>query len=134
MSSESIKQFYEGFHNLKDNPINIYNENLDKASKAAWHDHGPAVISFFILPERPHVGLWYTALIQWDSYAKEELIVKDLKAYGIEWVMDLPNSSEELKFKTPEEFAKEVVKLERYPKGRYFNYNFPPELSATNFK
>lgn len=110
-----------------------YYENPDKVSKAAWDVNGTVIKSAFILPERPHVGVWYTALVRWDSYDKEELVVRDLRKHGIEWVMDVRDNPNEMTFKTPEEYAKEIVKFDRYPKQRYFNFGFPPELSATNF-
>ena len=108
-----------------------YYENLDKSQKAAWYATFPVFQSNFILPERPHVGLWYSPMIQWDSYAKEDLIVKDLKAHGIEWVMDVRGEPKKLQYLTLEEFAKEEVHAERYPKTTLFDYGFPKELSTT---
>ena len=110
-----------------------YKENPDKISKAAWLHFGGVIISSFILPERPHVGLWYSPLIRWDSYEKEELIVKDLRAHGIEWIMDPRGEGEKLKFLTPEEFAKEAVNFDRYPKQTNFDYGFPKELSEIKY-
>jgi len=108
-----------------------FKDNPDKASKAAWDMSDPVLTSAFLLPERPHVGLWFSAIISWDSYEDEELIVKDLRNHGIEWIMDPIRSDKELIFKTPEEYAEEAVKFDRYPKKVYFDYGFPPELSNT---
>jgi len=111
--------------------IKGFNENPEKVKTAAWDVRDPVLTSAFVLPERPHVGLWFNALIRWESYEKEELIIKDLKDNGIEWIMSIKGEGGALRFITIEDYAKEAVHFVRYRKRTYFDYGFPSELSAT---
>ncbi len=106
-----------------------FNKNKVKAEQSAWDIGmgGRTVLSMFLLPVRPQLGLWTTTVVRWDSYEKEELIVKDVTDFGVQWVMNA--EGETLQFLTPKDYAKEAVGYERYPKTKYYNYNFPQELS-----
>ena len=72
--------------------------------------------------------LWYTTVINWDSYGSEKLIVRDLKKYGIRWVMNTEGS--ELVFLSPEAYAKKAVQFDRSPKIIGYPYDLLPELQA----
>ena len=104
-------------------------QNEKKAEKAAWDIGvgGTRPHSAFLDPVRPQVGLWATTVIKWDSYADEKLIVKDLKDFGIESIMRVEKDS--LRFLTLEEYAKEAVTYDRFPKEKFYNYSFPEEVA-----
>jgi hypothetical protein len=103
--------------------------NWDRVEKAAWDGGNGVNFPAFLLPVRPLVSLWLTTIIKWDSYGREELIVKNLRNFGIEWVMDF--EEDKLVFLSPEDYAKKAVGYDRYPKTIYFPYNLPPELTTT---
>ena len=100
-----------------------------KGMKGAWDIGigGANPLSAFLLPVRPQVGLWNTSVVKWDSYAHPESIVADLKEHGIEWVMRV--EGDRLIFLSPEQYAGEAVRYDRYPKNIFYNYNFPQELA-----
>jgi len=103
----------------------------DKFSKAAWEfDGNPNMPSFFI-PQRPIVSFWLTTVIQWDSYECQEDIVKDLENAGLVWVMRVRDGS--LVFVGIDEYAKEAVKINRYPEQIFYDYNFPDELKKVTY-
>jgi len=104
-----------------------YYDNLEKAQKSAW---GSASIwkrySFFLVPFRPQITIWSTSIINWNSLENEELIAKDIRDYGLEYVM-VPYD-EELQFLTPEEYAKTIVHYKKKPDKILFDYGHPEEL------
>lgn len=103
------------------------NENKEKVSLSAWDAGTGFNLPAFLLPERPIVSLWATTIIKWDSYNKEESIINDLKEYGLKWVMSVRN--DKLTFIPIEEYAREAVKYERFPKKIFWDYGFPAELA-----
>jgi hypothetical protein len=104
-------------------------EHGEKVEKAAWgvgaSDHYPA----FLLPVRPVVGLWLSSVVKWDSYEREDSIVRDLEDFGLEWIMLW--SREGVEFLSLEDYAKRAVKLDRFPKIVSAPYDLVPELKAT---
>lgn len=120
-------------------PANIiaqegFEQNKEKALRSAWYFdlYDATRFSAFLLPTRPEVSFWLTNIVSWSSYEREEDIVKDIKNYGIEYLMDVRDGR--LVFLTPQEFAKEAVKNDRRPKKIFYPYDFPPELTKTHFK
>lgn len=106
---------------------NEYRLHPEQFEHKAWDTAIGSQLSSFLLPIRPQVGLWSTTVVKWDSYDHPELIVKDLKEYGIEGVMRVKGGK--LIFLTPEEYAREAAAYDRYPKSIFYNYNFPQELT-----
>lgn len=109
-----------------DNINNSLRDNREKVSTAAWD-----VLSFnfplFLLPVRPLVSPWHSSTINWDSYNSAEMVVNDLKKYNIDWVMRM--ESGKLIFISINEYAQEIVKLDRHPGRKWATYDLPPELS-----
>lgn len=103
----------------------------DKFKIGAWDMAGGINFPAFFLPIKPTVSLWVTTLISWDSYAEANLIISDLKRYGIGWIAVFRDNK--LIFLSAEEYAKEAVKYDRYPNKIYYDYNFPPELSRIKY-
>ncbi len=112
--------------------LKSYHEHWDKAATAAWSVTPPVLTSNFMLPERPHVGFWYSPMVRWDSYSSEALIAQDIRNQGIDWIMDAGTGAETaIRFLTPEAYAKEAIKFDRYPKHTFFQYELPEELKTT---
>ena len=88
-------------------------------------------MSPFLLPTRPQIELWKTSVIQWDSYNNEVSIVRDLRAYGIEWIMRLRGGK--FSFIPIEDYAKEAVHFNRYPQTTVYDYGFPKELTQVHY-
>lgn len=110
-----------------------FQENKDKAGKAAW-DLGISganiALSAFLLPVRPQIGLWNSTAIRWDSYDQPEAIVNDLKALGVEYVMDVKDN--QLVMTPIADYAREAARHiapQRYPQSRVYDYGFPEELT-----
>jgi len=101
----------------------------EKFQTAAWDigRGGDNPFSAFWLPVKPQVGLWSTTVIRWDSYNNEDLIVKDLKDYGLQWVISGEGNG--VAFLTLEDYAQKASQQERYPSSVYYNYGFPQELA-----
>ncbi len=110
-----------------------FENNRELAMKSAWDIGvgGITPLSAFLLPIRPQVGLWNTTLVKWESYNDPKLIVKDLKDYGIERIMRV--EEEQFVFLTPEEYAREAVTYNRFPKGISYDYGFPKELAEIKY-
>ena len=108
----------------------LFEHNKDRAMRSAWNDDGFHGLSAFLLPDRPHVGLWFATVVRWDSYQNEELIIKDLKDYGLQWIMD-SSSGPTVVFLSLEEYAKKAVTYDRFPKQIGFPYNMPEELTRS---
>ena len=93
---------------------------------------GETVVSVFLLPVvLPQIDLWYTSVIKWNSYVSEEAIAKDIREYGLQWIIQRQDNT--LKFMTPEEFSRIAVTWERHPKVITYPYNLPPEIIATGY-
>lgn len=109
--------------------INGFNQYKEKAMRSAWEVPFARKYSAFMLPTRPQLVFRGTNIIKWDSYDKEELIVEDLKDYGIEYVMK--PTKDELLFLTPEEYAPIAMEKgkQRFPKEILYDYGFPKELT-----
>ncbi|MBF0532824.1 MAG: hypothetical protein HQL23_06995 [Candidatus Omnitrophica bacterium] len=101
-------------------------------AKSAWNYDQGASFSFFIVPVRPAISLWWTSMVRWKSYEKAELVEKDLRDNGIEFVLK-PNDSG-LNFQPVNEFAQDAIKINRFPSKTQFDYGFPPELTTVNYK
>lgn len=107
-------------------------KNPDKFAHSAWDLKSLGLnISAFLLPSRPTLSLWCSSLVKWDSYASQELILKDLKDYDIRWVMQIKDCS--LIFLPSQAYAAEAVKYDRFPKDLIWNYNFPEELTRIRY-
>ncbi len=108
-------------------------ENIVKFHKGAWDVGvgGVTTLSAFLLPIRPQVGLWRTTVVKWDSYPEPAFIVRDLKDFGIEWIMRVEDRH--LRFLSLEEYAQEAAHYDRFPKTIFYNYNFPPELTKVDY-
>lgn len=106
-------------------------ENRAKVDSAAWGAADRLIFPSFLLPVRPMASLWLTTLVKWDSYVSQELILRDLREQGIEWVMEFKDSK--LLFTPAADYAKEAVKFKRFPAKTSFDYNFPAELSIVNY-
>lgn len=101
--------------------------------EAAWYmnSSSPQRFSAFLLPGRPQVDFWNTTIIGWDSFVSEEKIVHDLTFYGIRKILDVGEGR--AVSLSPEQFAKEAVQFERYPKTIFYPYQMPEELTRTKF-
>ena len=110
-----------------------YTKNSVKASQSAWLAGfaGGTNYSPFFLPIRPQVDLWFTSVVGYDSFKDDKKIVNDLAKFGIQWVMEVKN--EGLIFLSLEDFAKQAVQWERYPKGRAWDYGFPREIFELHY-
>ena len=75
--------------------------------------------------------MWFTPAIQFDSYKDQGLIIKDLKALDIKWIMRIKD--QRLIFLSLEEYAKEATSYELYPPKTDYDYGFPPELSRVTY-
>lgn len=89
--------------------INDFFANAETTDeKLAWNMRNLGDASAFLLPlpVRPQIGLFdaTTTIVKWDSYGSEELIVKDLKDYGIDKIIQIQDN--EVVLITPEELAK----------------------------
>jgi len=107
--------------------INSLNNNTEKLSQAAWDmnsfkDAFPA----FLLPVRPAVSFFYNAVISWDSYTNKDMIARDLRKNGIEWIMKLEDNK--IVFISVNDYAQDALRYERNPKKIYYDYSFPAEL------
>jgi len=102
--------------------------NRNKFLRSAWDNQREKGYnhSAFLLPFRSQISQWYTTLIKWESYGKEELIVKDLLSRQIENVMRVENGR--LKFLSSQKFAAEAVQFDMRPKTILYDYDFPREL------
>ena len=110
-----------------------YAQNLDKVQRSAWdYSQGGTNYSPFLVPVRPQISLWWTSIIRWTSYAREDLVVRDLKAYGIDYIMRIKDSR--LVFTPVAEYAKDAVKFNRFPTKTQFDYGFPAELTVIKYK
>jgi hypothetical protein len=103
-------------------------ENKEKAKTSAWELGTGVNFPAFLLPDKPMVSLWLTTLIKWDSYNKEDLIISDLKKYGIEWIARVEN--DKLVFIPVIDYARELINYDRSPKKVFYDYGFPQELSC----
>lgn len=112
------------------NPIRrVMEANPDKVSSLAYHipeQHMQFPLIF--LPIKPVVCTWRSSLVKWDSYISEELIVKDLKEHGVEWVLTERPAPQDYAIQPAAEFAKTLIKVERYPKMGLYDYGFPREF------
>jgi len=111
--------------------LTAFVKQQEKTKQAAWEFEEATNVPAFLLPQRPRVSLWYTTVINWDSYASREAIVDDLKKAGIEWLIRMGDNK--LIFISAQNYAKEAVSLERFPTKIYYDYNFPPELSLVTY-
>ncbi len=113
---------------FKSHPVNDH--------KSAWAIDWVMRISIFLLPPptRPQVGLFgaTTTIINWDSYNSEELVVRDLKNYGIDQVIQVLDGKVVLE--SPEEFAKRAVKIDRFPEKIRYDYGFPSEIAKSGLQ
>jgi len=107
-------------------------ENQSLIKRSAWdYSQFGTNYSPFLVPIRPQVSFWWTTIIKWESYESEEKVIKDLKDFGIEYVMGVENA--ELKFIPIAEFAKEAVNFDKYPKRIQFPGYLPEELTRTKY-
>lgn len=128
ISMEDIIKKY--FPNVEIITIGLKN-NPEKAKKTAWEFNQSVNTPLFLLPQKPLVSLWGTTLIKWESYKSYDLIVEDLQKAEIEWVARMRNNK--LIFVDIKDYAKEAVKLERFPNKIRFDYNFPQELKSVTY-
>ncbi|MDD5069926.1 MAG: hypothetical protein PHV17_04275 [Candidatus Omnitrophica bacterium] len=107
--------------------LDIISENKDKIDSSAWFTE--LNTSAFLLPDRPRISLFCTTTttVKWDSYAREDLIIDDLREKGIEWVMMFKDKV--LVFVPIKQAAEDIVKFDRFPKKTMFDYGFPEELT-----
>ncbi len=106
--------------------------NPDKFAKSAWYFFmQPNRHSSFLSPIRPYVSVLTTSIISWESYESEEKVINDLKAYGIKWLIDYRD--DKVVFIPVNDFAKEMVVFDRYPKKVQYDYGFPEELTRTKY-
>jgi len=103
--------------------------NSDKINYTAW-DIMSYNFPLFLLPVRPLVSPWHCTTVRWDSYGNEKSIIADLAVHDLQWVMQMRDK--QLVFVTPEEYAREAVKLDRTPRTKYACYDLPGELCDTN--
>ena len=106
----------------------------EMVQQSAWFEGvgGVTRLSAFLLPAiRPQAGLWYTTIVRWDSYANQESIVEDIKDYGLQWIMN--GEGDQLVFLSPEEYAKQAVTFQRYPKAIFYQYDLVPEITRTGY-
>ena len=110
--------------------IESFSQNKEKTTESAWDFGmiGAKRLSFFLLPIRPHVGKWSTSVICWDSYKSEDLIIRDLKTYGIKWIMRV--KEDDLIFLPVEDYAHELLTDERYNEKITSDYGLPNELTG----
>ena len=108
-------------------------QNPDKGRKGAWYlSHTKTTMSRFWLTDRPYVGFWFTTIVGWGSYDREDLIIKDIKDFGIEWIMMVKD--QKLMFLSPEEYAKTAILFDRKSKKIAYSYDtFPEELRKSRF-
>lgn len=107
-------------------------ENQEKLKNSAWDSTNNINFPAFLLPIRPMVSLWFSTVIKWDSYENENLIINDLKQYGIEWLIRIKDNG--LIFLPIKDYAREAINYERYPKKVFYDYGFPQELSNITHK
>lgn len=98
----------------------------DKISTCAW-DFASYSSMLFFLKIRPVVSPWHSTTITWDSLGSEDLIVYDLKAHGIEWIMQIDDGA--LKIIPIKDYAQQLVKFNKRPVSKYGDYGMPRELS-----
>lgn len=106
-------------------------ENQAKSNRAAWNAASLRIFSYFLMPAKPVISLSQTNVIKWDSYDSESSIVRDLKNFGIDWLIECKDG--ELRFTSAEDYAKVAVQFDRHPKNILYDYGFPPELSEINW-
>ncbi|MCB9748175.1 MAG: glycosyltransferase family 39 protein [Candidatus Omnitrophica bacterium] len=133
LNKTHMKDVIQKYYHNTANILEEYNKNKNKANQSAWDIGygGRNSFSAFLLPIRPQVGLWCTTIINWDSYKDKNLVVRDLNKYGIKWIMN--GEEGYLKFVSLSEYADQVVLQNRYPKNKFYNYNFPEELSKSGY-
>jgi hypothetical protein len=112
---------------------NYFKEHPSTDLKLAWEMDQLKWVSAFLIPPpiKPQLGLLNltTTVINWDSYRSEELVVRDLKNYGIEKIIRVED--DQVTLISLEEFASQAVKIDRFPKKIRFDYGFPPEIVQT---
>ena len=95
-------------------------------------EHRKTTVSQFLLPDHPRIGFWFTTVVRWDSYDSEDKIVKDIKDFGLKWIMMIKD--QQLIFLTPEEYAKLAMTFDRKPKIIAYPYeDVPQELTRSRF-
>ncbi len=110
-----------------------FEKNVEKLPKAAWNMHSRSGLSTFLQPIKPQVGFWYTSIVHWDSYDDPNKIIEDIKAFDIEWIMDVDTKSQEFVFLSLEEYAQIATKYNRFPETIGFPYDMPAELIETKY-
>jgi len=108
-------------------------KNPEKLAKGAWDMAlaGDSRLSAFFLPIRPQVSLWHSTLVRWESFEEENLIIKDLKDYDIEYVMQAQRK--DFAIISTKEYAKQAVQFDRRPKEFLYVYGFPDELKYITY-
>jgi len=102
----------------------------DKIMRGAW-DFASFNSMLFFLKIRPLVSPWHSTTISWDSLGSEDLIVRDLKAHGIEWIIQTKGGV--LEFTPIKEYANQEVKFNKHPINKYATYDLPPELTEVRW-
>ncbi|MBF0479010.1 MAG: hypothetical protein HQL26_05970 [Candidatus Omnitrophica bacterium] len=103
----------------------------DKYNKSAWFYDQATGYSPFLLPLRPAISVWWTSTVKWNSFDKEDLIIKDLRDRGIQWVVNPVEKAET--FETIEKFASQATHIDRRPLKTQMDYGFPPELTTVKY-
>ncbi len=124
----AVKKYYPQIETM----LETLGKNQDKLASAAWNlDSFNFNFPAFLLPQRPITSLWDNAMIKWDSYKDENLIINDFNKYGIKWIIIAKGN--DLVFMEMKDYAREAVNYKRYPDKVFQDYGFPAELTKITY-
>ncbi len=121
---------YFPYTNMINEAFRLHPEIMAKSAYTYYI--GTTDYSLFLVPPRPIIGLFFTSLVKWKSYEKIEWIVEDLKKHDIQSVIDIRDNH--MVMLSPEEFAQQEIKRNRFPPQTLQEYGFPPELKDTDYR
>lgn len=119
-----LEKYYPEVLKIQD----LLDRNPDKINSLAYYTVGDTKFPLLFLPIKPIVCIWMSSLVKWDSYNSEKLIVNDLQAHNVHWVVVERPIQREYVIQPITEFAKVLEDVERYPKFGFYDYGFPKEF------